>query len=115
MGSKGMAAPAAQLGDWAPSAEAASWRGGGLGPGGRSLGLCGHPLAPPALAPGSEALSPRGGLSTQPAPGGLLPFVFGQPGLASACSQLSLFSTPTPIKLYLKCHLNYEIVAENCA
>ena len=53
MGSKGTAVRAAQLGDRSPSAEAASWRGGGLGPGGRSLGLGCRPPAPPGLAPGS--------------------------------------------------------------
>ena len=67
MGSKGTAVRAAQLGDRSPSAEAEIWRGGGLGPGGRSLGLGCRPPAPLGLAPGSEALSPRGGLSTQPA------------------------------------------------
>ena len=60
MGSKGMAARAAQLGDRAPSAEAASWRGRGP----RTWGQVARARPPPS---GSSRLGSRvgGPLSTR--------------------------------------------------
>lgn len=89
--------------------------GEGAGLGSRLLGLShGRPLPPPDPTPGAaSALSPDrlrpAHLASEPLSQA------GSPVWPGPTVNSPLFSTPTPIKLYLKCHLNYEIVAENCA
>lgn len=108
------AAPAAQGGDrsppWKPRVGGEGTCGAGAGRWGSAAAL--GPL--PAAAAGFRGPpSARTGGGVPPARPPTLCLRKAQPGTGR--SQPAPLLHSTPIKLYLKCHLNYEIVAENCA
>lgn len=86
---------------------------GEVGPGSRLPGFSRGPW--PLRTPLRGRQPPRPPFRAASCPPGLPAFVSGSPVWPGPTINSPLASTPTPIKLYLKCHLNYEIVAENCA